>query len=65
MAGRKPAKFIKRLEKLQEDLGELNDIAVHTRGGSLEGDLQRRADRATKAAETHWAKLRKAGPWWG
>ena len=65
MAGRKPAKFIKRLEKLQEDLGELNDIAVHTRGGSLEGDLQRRADRATRAAETHWAKLRKAGPWWG
>lgn len=64
MAGRKPGKFIKRLEKLQEDLGELNDIAVHTRGGPLEADLQRRADKAMKAAETHWAKLRKAGPWW-
>lgn len=64
MPAREPAKFIKQLEKLQEDLGELNDIAVHTGGGPLEGDLQDRADKATRAAEAHWAKLREAGPWW-
>lgn len=64
MAARKPGKFIKRLEKLQEDLGELNDIAVHAAGAPLDAGLQLRADRATSAAEAHWAKLRAAGPWW-
>lgn len=64
MAARKPAKFIKRLAKLQEDLGQLNDIAVHAAGAPLDAGLHRRADRAISAAEAHWAKLRKAGPWW-
>lgn len=64
LAGHKPSKFTRRLARLQEDLGELNDIAVHAAGAPLDADLRRRAERAAQAAETHWEKLRKAGPWW-
>lgn len=57
-------KFVGRLAQLQDALGELNDIAEHAGDQPLDNTLQDRADRAMKAAETHWAKLRKQGPWW-
>ena len=57
-------KFVGRLARLQDALGELNDIAEHAAGQPLDKTLQDRADRAMKAAEGHWAKLRKQGPWW-
>ncbi|MRX50373.1 CHAD domain-containing protein [Paracoccus sp. S-4012] len=62
--GAKPRRFLRRMEALQDDLGELNDIFVHAGDAPLGTELQRRVDRAMEAAEGHWARLRKLGPWW-
>lgn len=62
--GKSPERFLSRMEDLQDDLGALNDIAVHAEGRPLDAALQRRADKAMAAAQGHWEKLRKLGPWW-
>lgn len=52
------------LQKLQDDLGLLNDMAnARRRAGKPLGRSKAEAE-ATARAEAHWAALRKARPWW-
>lgn len=62
---RDSARFLARMQRLQDDLGALNDIAVHARGAPLGADLEARARDALSRAEIHWRRLRKPGAlWW-
>lgn len=62
--GKAQDRFLSRMEKLQEALGHLNDIAVHTRGAALKGKLRDSHDVALSEAQEHWRKLSALGPWW-
>lgn len=57
--------FLARLTRLQDALGELNDIAVHFSDREPDAKIRRRFDKAMTAADTHWEVLRKLGAWWG
>ena len=56
--------FLARLTKLQDELGAMNDIAVHFTDREPDEKNRQRFHKAMKAAENHWLKLRRLGPWW-
>lgn len=62
--------FLARMQKLQDALGTLNDIAtlLHPAEGEaapdLAGKLAAEEREAMEKAAKHWRKLRLAGPWW-
>lgn len=68
--GKRQRSFLKRMQKLQDALGALNDIAtlLHPLAGEappdLAADLAEREAEAVGDAAKHWRKLRDEGPWW-
>lgn len=57
-------RFLARMEKLQDDLGELNDIAAVAGGAGEDPALTARFDKALEKAVRHWQRLSAEGPWW-
>jgi triphosphatase len=79
-AVRRRHKFLSALERLQDGLGDLNDIAVHEKriielkpsnpsrafaAGLLTGREEARTEAAMKAATEAYADLVKVKPFWG
>ena len=64
--GGTPGKTEKRLARMQDALGLVNDLHVMRQGASpaLPEDHRRREARALAKARKAWAKLRRTGPWW-
>ncbi len=64
--GRRQRRFLKRLKRLQEALGTLNDLAVAEARLGEEGRAERarQAEQALAAAEQDWRRLRRMRRWW-
>lgn len=56
--------FLAQLTRLQDALGEMNDIAEHLGDREPDEATRKRFDKAMAAAESRWSKLQKRGGWW-
>ncbi|MGY6411363.1 MAG: CHAD domain-containing protein [Alkalilacustris sp.] len=65
--GRRQRRFLKRLKRLQEALGTLNDLSVaEARLGAEARDARAvQAQDAMVAADRDWRRLRRMRRWWG
>ena len=64
--GRRQKRFLKRLKRLQDALGTLNDLAVAEDRLGCVGQAGRavQADEAMAVAERDWKRLRRMRRWW-